>query len=178
MTINRALFSSDKQNWCTPDDLYATLNEEFHFTIDAAASKDNAKCAQYFTEEDSALSETACWDTGSLQHSVWVNPPYRQEEKPCKKNCTKKRCVKRGFHCEKYTPGIIDWLKKGSEQARKYGMHVVMLLPSRTGAKWFQKFVIPILKGVEAGEVRFLPGRIKFKGAPSGAPFDSVLVIF
>lgn len=48
----------------------------------------------------------------------------------------------------------------------------VFLLPSRTGTDWFHRFA------PRATEVRFLRGRLKFCGAETSAPFDSVLLIF
>jgi phage N-6-adenine-methyltransferase len=51
--------------------LFAKLDERFHFTLDVAATADNAKCEQFFTLEDDGLSK---WWTGR----VWCNPPYSQ----------------------------------------------------------------------------------------------------
>ena len=54
----------------TPQWLFHALNMEFGFTLDAAASKDNAKCKRYYTAEDDGLSKN--W----TDEVVWVNPPY------------------------------------------------------------------------------------------------------
>lgn len=62
-------FSSQTHTWQTPPDLFDALNREFRFTLDAAASEENALAPTYFTEEDDALSKT--W-TGT----VFCNPPY------------------------------------------------------------------------------------------------------
>ena len=64
------MFSSKKENWETPQDFFNKLNEEFRFTLDAAASDDNAKCANYFTKEQDGLVQS--WGG----HTVWLNPPY------------------------------------------------------------------------------------------------------
>lgn len=64
------LFSSKEEKWATPQDFFDKLNEEFHFTLDAAASSDNAKCTNYFTEEQDGLTQS--WGG----HTVWCNPPY------------------------------------------------------------------------------------------------------
>lgn len=64
------LFSSKEEKWATPQDFFDKLNEEFHFTLDAAASSDNAKCTNYFTEEQDGLAQS--WGG----HTVWCNPPY------------------------------------------------------------------------------------------------------
>ena len=66
----KVLFSSKEEKWATPQDFFDKLNNEFHFTLDAAASPDNAKCANYFTEEQDGLVQS--WGG----HTVWCNPPY------------------------------------------------------------------------------------------------------
>lgn len=66
----KVLYSSKEEKWATPQDFFDKLNEEFHFTLDAAASSDNAKCANYFTEEQDGLAQS--WGG----HTVWCNPPY------------------------------------------------------------------------------------------------------
>lgn len=66
----KVLYSSKEEKWATPQDFFDKLNEEFHFTLDAAASSDNAKCANYFTEEQDGLAQS--WKG----HAVWCNPPY------------------------------------------------------------------------------------------------------
>lgn len=63
-------FESRKQNWTTPADIFQPLHTEFGFTLDAAASAENAKAAAFFTEEDDAMRQ----DWG--RHIVWCNPPY------------------------------------------------------------------------------------------------------
>ena len=66
----KVLFSSKEEKWATPQDFFDKLNDEFHFTLDAAASPDNAKCTNYFTEEQDGLVQS--WGG----HTVWCNPPY------------------------------------------------------------------------------------------------------
>lgn len=65
-------FSSRTDDWETPAELFAELNEIFHFDLDACATRENAKCSRYFTKRDDALSKR--W-TGT----VWMNPPYGRE---------------------------------------------------------------------------------------------------
>ena len=50
-----AMFSSARQDWATPQDLFDELNEEFHFNLDPCANAENHKCERYFTEEDNGL---------------------------------------------------------------------------------------------------------------------------
>jgi len=52
-----------------PDD-FAPLHARFRFTIDAAASAENARLPRFWTEQDDALSRS--W----AGERVWCNPPY------------------------------------------------------------------------------------------------------
>lgn len=64
------MFSSENVSWGTPKDLFSALDEEFHFTLDAAASDKNHKCEKYYTEETDGLAHS--W-RGEI---VFLNPPY------------------------------------------------------------------------------------------------------
>jgi len=70
--LNRGLFTSLTPEWPTPDGVFEALNDVYHFTLDACATPDNAKCEHYFTTEQDALRQM--W-TGT----VWLNPPYGRE---------------------------------------------------------------------------------------------------
>ena len=63
-------FSSQTNEWATPQDFFDTLNEEFNFTLDPCATKENAKCTKFYTMEDDGLSKS--WDN----EVVFANPPY------------------------------------------------------------------------------------------------------
>ena len=72
--INKGLFTSDK-NYCeTPQDFFDELHEKYEFTLDAAATDENAKLPNYYTVEDDALKQK--WEG-----RVFVNPPYGREIK-------------------------------------------------------------------------------------------------
>ena len=60
------MFSSEKDYWETPQSLFNALDSEFHFTLDVAASDQNAKCKQYYTKESDGLQK----DWGGRQFSV------------------------------------------------------------------------------------------------------------
>jgi site-specific DNA-methyltransferase (adenine-specific) len=70
-----------------------------------------------------------------------------------------------------YGRGIDKWVKKAFDEAQK-GATIIALLPARTDTSWFHNYIH------NKHEVRFLKGRIKFVGAPSSAPFPSMIVIF
>lgn len=55
--LTKGLFTSSTDNWATPTDLFNELNKTFHFTLDVCASRENAKCAKFFTKEDDGLKQ-------------------------------------------------------------------------------------------------------------------------
>ncbi len=63
-------FSSKTPEWSTPQDLFDSLNEEFHFTLDPACTKENAKCKKFYTEKENGLLQD--WKG----ERVFCNPPY------------------------------------------------------------------------------------------------------
>lgn len=62
-------FSSATEMWSTPQEFFDKYNELYNFETDVCASSENAKCEQYFTEQDNGLEQT--WEG-----SCWMNPPY------------------------------------------------------------------------------------------------------
>jgi len=68
--LDKYRFNSEGVSRQTPDELYASLNEEFSFTIDVCADKENTKCSQFFTVQDNALAKD--W-SGNV---CWMNPPF------------------------------------------------------------------------------------------------------
>lgn len=66
-------FSSQTDNWATPQDFFDKLNAEFHFTLDPCADASNAKCPKFYTKEDDGLIKS--WDN----EIVFCNPPYGRE---------------------------------------------------------------------------------------------------
>ena len=69
--MQAALLSTGRDDWCTPQDFFARLDEEFHFALDAAALPETAKCALYYSPEENGLTQS--WDVGG---AVFVKPPY------------------------------------------------------------------------------------------------------
>lgn len=67
-------FESNKQEWETPLGLFNLIAKDYSFTLDVCASVENTKCANYFSEEDDALSKE--W-----VGVCWMNPPYINTEK-------------------------------------------------------------------------------------------------
>jgi hypothetical protein len=50
LTLALALFTSTTEEWTTPRALFAKLDRRYHFTLDPAATADNALCSTFFTQ--------------------------------------------------------------------------------------------------------------------------------
>jgi phage N-6-adenine-methyltransferase len=148
-----ALFSRASDEWSTPDDLYTALDDEFHFTFDAAATAENTKSPTFLDRDRDALIEP--WSFipthRSTLPSVWMNPPYSR---------------------------VHRFMTKATEEAR-LGCTVVCLVPSRTDTKWWHESVWDAAthKPRPGVEIRFLRGRLKFGNGKGSAPFPSALII-
>ena len=68
--MDRVMFSSNSDEWSTPQDVFDSLDHEFQFTLDPCASESNHKCNRFFTKEDDGL----LMDWGGER--VFCNPPY------------------------------------------------------------------------------------------------------
>jgi len=63
------MFASGKGDHRTPVSLFHQLNEEFNFTLDVAADKENTLCKDFLSEKNSAFDSV--WASQN-----WCNPPY------------------------------------------------------------------------------------------------------
>lgn len=148
--MNSALmFSKASDEWSTPDDLFETLDGEFTFWLDAAASEANSKCTAFYAIDDDALK--ADW-RGPAGWSVWLNPPYSR----CSEFVAKAAAERLN--------GVTTVMLIPSRTDTKYWhAHI-----------WDRERHQP-RPGVE---VRFIKGRLKFGDQKNSAPFPSVVVIF
>lgn len=82
------------------------------------------------------------------QGNIWLNSPYSKQ--------LQKKFIRKAW---------------SESEGKPY--HVVCLLPARTDTRLFHEVIQR-----HAKQIIFLRGRIKFVGAPTGAPFPSMIVIF
>jgi len=140
--------TSSDDTWTTPRNFYDRLNEEFSFSLDAAAMKSSALCDNWFgpDHDDSNLTDAFVmdWSQYAPSKTVWLNPPYGRS--------------------------IKNWLNKANYEATKRGLTVVCLVPARTDTKWWHDYCIQ-------HEVRFIKGRLKFGNQKNSAPFPSAVVV-
>jgi phage N-6-adenine-methyltransferase len=135
------LISSDldndmKNSWSTDPDVFNALDQEFKFSLDAAASDKNHLVPFYFTKEVDAISVD--WYQELLQApdtngfggmSVWVNPPYGRG------------CIKK-------------FMNKAIEEKTK-GVTTVMLVPATLDAQWLPLHSISEIRVVTGGRLSF-----------------------
>lgn len=70
MVMGEALFSTGKDDWETPPEVFEPLNDEFNFTLDPCCFKETAKCRKFYTPAENGLAQD--WSG----NNVFVNPPY------------------------------------------------------------------------------------------------------
>ena len=153
--MNRVHFSSAKDEWETPQDLFDELSLEFEFVLDAAAMRTNAKCNRYLSHNSLELDWVTIAKAQSETHAgaVWLNPPYGRQ--------------------------IGKWVAKASATA-KQGTTVVCLLPSRTDTRWWHSYIWDKQRHEprEHVQIRLVRGRLKFGDSKNSAPFPSAVVVF
>ena len=55
---SRAVFTSNSDEWATPQELFDELNKEFGFNLDPCATEDNAKCENFYTLQENGLEQS------------------------------------------------------------------------------------------------------------------------
>ena len=112
---------------------FAPMHARFGFTIDAAATAENARLPRYWTAEDDALRQN--W----AGERIWCNPPHSQ---PLLEQFVR---------------------KAGENYDALVGDLIVMLVPAnRTEQRWWQDEVEPRRDGRGELRTEFLPGRMRF----------------
>lgn len=151
--MNKALLSSKNMCWCTPQDFFDKLNEEFSFTLDAAATDKTAKCPLYFTPETDGLKSS--WKVaGGVQYFA-IPRMGAKSASGFKRHTKRRRPERRLFFSFQRVP---------------------IQVPARTDTSYFHDFIY------HKAEIRFIRGRLRFTdddgNAADPAPFPSMLVIY
>lgn len=103
-----------KDLWGTPTEIFAALNAEFCFVLDAAASATNALCARYIDEEQNTLQTNWRDLMPDIPGYVWLNPPYSN---------------------------VGPFVKKAAAENAEHGTGCVMLLNADTSVRWFSEAI-------------------------------------
>lgn len=132
------MFSSDKNYWETPWELFNNINRKFKCVLDVCSTHVNKKCDKYYTIEDNGLEKS--WKTGKNKFA-YCNPPYGKD--------------------------ISKWIKKGKEEVIK-GNNSVFLIPARTDTNWFHDYIFNGASYIYfiKGRIKFVIDGIKINSAP------------
>lgn len=129
----------------TPDAVFGPLNERHAFTVDVAASAENAKCARFYDRTTDGLSQS--WSN----ERVWCNPPYSDIGAWVEKTVSEM-----GFLCRV----VCMLLPANRTDQLWWQQHIEPYRDDLTGKT-------RTLPGVVEVTTQFLPGRIRF-GRPEG----------
>jgi phage N-6-adenine-methyltransferase len=66
--------SSQSDEYRTPQAVFDHYDRIFHFDVDVAATRKNAKCERFFTKADDGLKQE--W-----KGAIWLNPPFSSIQK-------------------------------------------------------------------------------------------------
>ncbi|ELD3491446.1 TPA: phage N-6-adenine-methyltransferase [Enterobacter hormaechei] len=135
--------------WRTPPALFASLDAEFCFQLDAAAAPHNALCRKFITAEQNTL-ETPWADYLNIPGYVWLNPPYSD---------------------------ITPFVKKAAAESNNQ-IGTVMLVPADTSVGWFKEAIQTAseVRFITAGRLAFIN---PVTGKPvSGNNKGSLLIIW
>lgn len=69
----QALWTSNSDEYATPQDLFDELNAEFDFNLDVAANEYNHKCKAYFDAKIDGLSQNWGGVSSILQSTIFAN---------------------------------------------------------------------------------------------------------
>jgi phage N-6-adenine-methyltransferase len=81
------MFTSNTDEWETPQDFFDDLDNEFGFEVDVCALPENAKCKLYFSPETDGLTQEwngVCWMNPPYGRQIgkWVEKAYEESRKP------------------------------------------------------------------------------------------------
>ncbi|MFK3873075.1 DNA N-6-adenine-methyltransferase [Pseudoalteromonas rhizosphaerae] len=99
----------------TPQWLFAALNSQYHYVLDAAATNKSALCERFYTPRNNALKKdwsadiSLFLDAPNSTPAAWLNPPYSK---------------------------ILPWVDKVIEQQHK-GVLTTLLVPRDNRTEWW-----------------------------------------
>lgn len=121
----------------------------------------------------------AFYDQLNREFGFTLDPCATKENAKCPKYYTKEQDGLRQnwfnetiFMNPPYGREISKWLAHACQTVNVGSQPIVCLLPCRTDTKWWHEWVM------QASEIRFIKGRLKFGEAKNSAPFPSCVVIF
>lgn len=152
--ISGDLEIDEKNSWRTDPEVFAALDAEFKFSMDAACSDKNTLVPNcYLTEQANAIEQnwSLIMDLKKCDNkNVWINPPYG-----------------RGM--------IKQFMYKAIEEKEK-GVTTVMLVPATLDAQWLPINEVSEIRIVTGGRLSFFHPKTNKK--VNGNTKGSMFVIF
>lgn len=68
--MDKVMFSSNSNEWATPQEFFDALDARHHFTLDPCATKENAKCKKFYTIAENGLLQDWGGGVRVLQPSI------------------------------------------------------------------------------------------------------------
>ncbi|MFZ4835946.1 phage N-6-adenine-methyltransferase [Rouxiella sp. Mn2063] len=136
-----------KDTWQTPPELFAAINAEFSFQLDAAASERNALCRNFITEEQDTL--VTPWSDYVAIGYAWMNPPYSNP---------------------------LPFVQKAAHEAEVNNIGCVMLLPADQSVGWFKEAIKTAseVRCITGGRLSFISSQ---SGKPVGGNTKGSMLI-
>lgn len=136
-------YAAPNDQWCTPPEVLEPIYEHF-----------------------GEIGLDPCSDTRE-PHTVWAKQHYWRRWNRGGDNGLSESWDNHGLvYVNPPFSNVAPW----AEKAAKEGDEVILLVPCRTGAVWWQTWVAP------ADVILFWKGRLTFVGAKNTAPFHCALV--
>jgi phage N-6-adenine-methyltransferase len=115
-TQDKTVSSEGKQDYATPMELMAAVVRDFgDVYLDLAASQQNTKCMEFFSEEDNSLLQPWADLKSTSREFMWLNPPFKR---------------------------VTPWMEKCRIEAAK-GARILTLTKASAGANWFREILLP-----------------------------------
>lgn len=105
---------AERDQWCTPPQIFQWFHRRFQFAVDLAATDENALLPNFFTRDTDALARP--WARLFPGRAGWCNPPYSN---------------------------VAPWLEKARSEAGQ-GFTTVLFIPSPDGGRYYGQHVFGV----------------------------------
>ena len=137
-----------RDDWRTPRELFDAIGRRYRIRFELDAACETHNALCPLSLAHDKGDDGLIFDWSSFG-ATWVNPPYSDVRK---------------------------WMRKARDEGQR--VPVACLVPCRPSTRWWSESVHSPHGLTCAAFVDLLHGRVRFDGAPSGAPFPSAVVVY